>query len=571
MIANIRRGWKVGGLIRYLMGPGECDEHVDPRVIAAWDDAPELHQPAPAPGSWCGFDVSDLVSDLTTPAAAFGVSLQPPQPPQPLGAGAQREARRGPQGPVWHCSLRNAPDDPVLSDAQWTEVITDLLDRTGIARRDDPGGCRWVAIRHAPDHVHVAAVLVRQDDGCRAHPWRDYVRAREVCRAAEDRLGLTPTGTADRTAAPAPSRLERDRATRAGEAEPARVRLHRAARTAAVAAHDPDGFFRTLAGQGVHVRPRHDTTGVLVGYAVAAPGDTTTTGRPVWFGGRRLAPDLSLPALHARWASAPTPSAAAAGHAPLDHDDPHGALEQALGAVEAATTALRRPCPSAAARDAVASAVAHAAGDLMTALCAATASDPHPSNRDDFGAGASAGVVGGGAVPWAVSDSFDRAARTPYLVVPRRWPPVAAALHTAAGRLAGLRATGRPGDRDDTGMAELVVALAALAAEVAAYHETRRHLAQAAAARRSSTALRATRPTDTRPPTAPASRGPGRPTAPSTPSPQAAVAAALAAARTLRPPPGSRASGPTVTGRPGPVPPPVGQPSGPRRRAGPHR
>ena len=29
-----------------------------------------------------------------------------------------------------------------------------LFPRTGLAPRDDDGGCRWVAVRHADDHVH---------------------------------------------------------------------------------------------------------------------------------------------------------------------------------------------------------------------------------------------------------------------------------------------------------------------------------------------------------------------------------------------------------------------------------
>ena len=51
-----------------------------------------------------------------------------------------------------------------LRERGWTRPFTarsvsELLDRTGIARRDDPGGCRWVAVRHADDHIHIAAVL----------------------------------------------------------------------------------------------------------------------------------------------------------------------------------------------------------------------------------------------------------------------------------------------------------------------------------------------------------------------------------------------------------------------------
>ena len=56
MIAKISRGWGMGRLMRYLMGPGQANEHTGQRVIATWDGAPHLHQP-PSNGSVCGFDV----------------------------------------------------------------------------------------------------------------------------------------------------------------------------------------------------------------------------------------------------------------------------------------------------------------------------------------------------------------------------------------------------------------------------------------------------------------------------------------------------------------------------------
>ncbi|WP_374203946.1 hypothetical protein [Pseudonocardia sp. ICBG601] len=71
----------------------------------------------------------------------------------------------------------------MLSDEQWSQVVEDLMDRTGIARRGDVDGCRGVAIRHADDHVHVAAVLVGQVSGRRVSPSFDKRRARETCQA----------------------------------------------------------------------------------------------------------------------------------------------------------------------------------------------------------------------------------------------------------------------------------------------------------------------------------------------------------------------------------------------------
>ena len=94
----------------------------------------------------------------------------------------------------------NAPGERLMSDAEWTEVVEDLMDRTGIRGCDDPGGCGGVAVRHGGDHIHIhiAAVLVRTDDGSRVHLRNDYYRGAtaepgEACRDAEGRLGLTPT------------------------------------------------------------------------------------------------------------------------------------------------------------------------------------------------------------------------------------------------------------------------------------------------------------------------------------------------------------------------------------------
>lgn len=46
------------------------------------------------------------------------------------------------------------------------------------------------------------------------------------------------------------------------------------------------------------------TAGELTGFAVAAPGDVNVAGQPVWYGGGKLAADLTLPILRHRWAGA---------------------------------------------------------------------------------------------------------------------------------------------------------------------------------------------------------------------------------------------------------------------------
>lgn len=481
MIAKVSRGWRAEGLIRYLMGPGRFNEHTGQRVVASWDGVPEKHQPAQdVDGSW---DLRGLVGAVSAPAVAAGVGLREPS----------AEAGRVPRGPVWHCSLRNAPGDPVLSDAQWAEVVEDLMDRTGIAARGDLDGCRWVAIRHADDHVHVAAVLVRQESGKRVHPFRDFVRARETCRDWERKLGLAPTAAADRSSVTGPTQAEQEKALRRGVEETSREWLRRMSRVAAVQARDPEGFVAALKDLGVLVRARRGPEGqaggraAMVGYSVAAPGDVTATGQPVWFSGRTLARDLSLPNLVRRWGSAPPPApvAPAAGRryrASVAPQERMAVIDEAVSAMEHATATL-----ASGETGVSADGIAHAAGDMLSAVGVVT-------GRQDAGEG----------VRREAGDQFDRAVRVPQQVLPARWSPVAQTLRQSAWRLASVRTVGRHGEGDG---ARLVLALATLVAEIAALREAQSRLAQARAAQRSCGVLRASVPRSG--PRA-ASSGPGR-------------------------------------------------------------
>ncbi|MFE5565959.1 relaxase/mobilization nuclease domain-containing protein [Amycolatopsis japonica] len=449
MIGRVVRGWRAHGLIAYLFGPGRHHEHTQQHTIASWDGCPHLHQP---PQTALGrFDVGGLVAALTDPAAAAGVPQQPP---------AERDGGQRTQGPVWHCSLRTAPEDRELSDAEWSEVVADLLDRTGIAGRDDPGACRWVAVRHATDHVHVAAVLVRQDTLRRVHPRRDYHRVRETCLAAEQRYGLRPTTPADKTAPRTATRAEHEKAARNRREEPSRDRLRRIVRTAAARATGPDEFLALLAANGtVRVRTRRDVDGQLLGYAVAAGGDhirwdTAEGDNPVWFGGRSLASDLSAPRLTERWASAPAPVG--------DQERLNVAEKRAVWAAAPETVDHAR---AAAADGHDVDGVAHATGDMLLIL-AHLHGDPQAALA-------------------RAADEFERAARTPGRGQPAHWSRAAIELRATSWRLAR---TGGDRGRAVAALA-LVLALAGLVAEIAAWRAQRHQAAAAAAAHRASEAL----------------------------------------------------------------------------------
>ncbi|TNM67587.1 hypothetical protein FHN55_09005 [Streptomyces sp. NP160] len=276
MIGKVVRGNDVGGLLRYLYGPGRANEHTNPHVVAAWDDGV----------------VADCAPGRNPRLKRLTALLE-----QPLAA-----LDRRPSPSVWHCPLRTAPGDRELSDAEWADVAAEVLHQTGLAPRGDAGGCRWVAVRHADDHIHLAVTLARQD-GRRARTSHDYARLGAACRTVEERYGLKLTPARDRTAPKRPTRAEAERAQREGRAETPRQQLRRQVRQAALSVTDLRSFVEALESAQVQVRLRYselDPT-LVTGYSVADISHRTTAGELVWYGGGKLAPQLSLPKLQRIW------------------------------------------------------------------------------------------------------------------------------------------------------------------------------------------------------------------------------------------------------------------------------
>lgn len=94
MIGKVTRPWSATRLIAYLMGPGRRNEHVDPRVVAAWDGVPQWHQPPQLADD--RFDIRQLMAELTAPAAAAGVEVEPAHPDRRAAAVGCGTARCGP-------------------------------------------------------------------------------------------------------------------------------------------------------------------------------------------------------------------------------------------------------------------------------------------------------------------------------------------------------------------------------------------------------------------------------------------------------------------------------------------
>ncbi|WP_282696130.1 relaxase/mobilization nuclease domain-containing protein [Streptomyces sp. CC208A] len=264
-------------LIGYLYGPGSANEHTDPHLVASWNGF------APDPGRSPHRNPKQVEEQL---------AAQLDQPVKMLGD-------KAPTTTVWHCPVRAAPEDPILTDAQWADVARRIVAAAGIAPEGDEEACRWVAVRHADDHIHIAATLVRQDG---RRPRRDHdIRAvQREARKIEADLGLRRLNPGDGTASKRPTSKEHFKAKRQGQDTTTREILRQRVRRAVAAASSEKEFFALLEVTGVDVRPKTGPSGDILGYSVALPGDLNKHGEPVWFSGSTLAGDLSLPKIRHR-------------------------------------------------------------------------------------------------------------------------------------------------------------------------------------------------------------------------------------------------------------------------------
>ena len=96
MIGKVLRGRNARRLLYYLYGPGRANEHTDPHLVAGFGDPSEL-EPERRPNGTRDF--RRLAGLLEQPLAAL--------------------AGPGYDQPVWHCAIRAAPEDRMLSDAEW--------------------------------------------------------------------------------------------------------------------------------------------------------------------------------------------------------------------------------------------------------------------------------------------------------------------------------------------------------------------------------------------------------------------------------------------------------------------
>lgn len=314
MIANITKGRSAFGLLNYLVGPGRHEEHRSPNVVAGSETMREMFERAPGEG-WSRLDVWSLATkleesyreQLVVEAAADRHDAKP----------HLRDRRSQRPRHVFHASMSLRAEEGLLGADRWSQIAEDYVARMGLKE------CGWVAVHHGQsvagnDHIHIVVSLVK-GDGTWASTSNDYARSMRAARAIEQRYGLRvlhehEPGRGVPGYQPGETRQRHTTRTEAGERvsytrlEPQRVRLERLVRVAASAASSEADFLRLLWASNILTRPRWADGGrvQVAGYSVSLR-NVTDADVALWFGGGKLARDLTLPELRKRWLDGEVP------------------------------------------------------------------------------------------------------------------------------------------------------------------------------------------------------------------------------------------------------------------------
>ncbi len=278
MIAAIKApGANTRGLLAYLYGRGTHDEHFDPHIVAGFA---MLGMPDPGRDETATF--TELARHLDAPVRLRNSEFGKPVTDH-----------------VWHCPVRAAPEDRYLSDAEWSEIAHRVVAAAGIAPAGDDLACRWIAVRHADDHIHILATTVRED-GRRPKLHDSGMRVADACREIEKDYGLRRLKKGDRTGTRRPTQAEMHKAQRLGWEQTSKEWLQDRIRAAIPHATSAEELLAYLEAEGIRVKAKRGPSGDLLGYAVGRPGDLNKDDEQIFHPGGKIAPDLSLPKIKAR-------------------------------------------------------------------------------------------------------------------------------------------------------------------------------------------------------------------------------------------------------------------------------
>ncbi|MBD9729702.1 relaxase/mobilization nuclease domain-containing protein [Streptomyces ossamyceticus] len=420
MIAAIKpAGANTRGLLAYLYGRGTHDEHFDPHIVAGF-----AMLGMPDPGRDENATLTELARYLDEPVRLRNSEFGKPVTDH-----------------VWHCPVRTAPEDRYLSDAEWGEIAQRIVQAAGIAPAGDDLACRWIAVRHADDHIHILATTVRED-GRRPKLHDSGIRVGDACREIEKDYGLRRLKKGDRTGARRPTQAEMHKAERLGWDQTSAEWLQDRIRAAIPHVTGAEEFIAYLEASGIEVQVRRGPSGDLLGYAASRPGDVNEAGEQIYHPGSKISPDLSLPKIKARLESSRPEE-----HPTARRNHPNTPWHQATDALDTLHTDL--------ADDIHAQAHITALGELLEATAQKTPTHMRADLR-------------------AASKAFARAQRSRVRAEDRS----AHALRIAARDIVHT-ATGP----DGSALAALVTALVWAVIVAGRWHEAKNHAHQADAAR----------------------------------------------------------------------------------------
>lgn len=158
MIAKITRGSRVGDIAAYLHSPGKANEHV-------YRDGSERVRGGQVIGG-------NLGRDGDRSGTKWAQDLRAAQATRPEIKNA-----------IWQTSLRAAPGDRRLSDAEWADAGQTFAEQMGFAEHP------WVMVRHGEDHVHIVTSRV-SETGEVWHARQDFRQAQTAAKQLERDYGL---------------------------------------------------------------------------------------------------------------------------------------------------------------------------------------------------------------------------------------------------------------------------------------------------------------------------------------------------------------------------------------------
>lgn len=315
MIGKINDTGDTYQLVKYLLGPGDHNEHENPHLVAASSNV------------LVNYELGALLLEGQAESIAVRIDLFMNERDVELWGHyrhhgkyvtiknedgtvkvdkAGKPVRAKGRNHVWHTSL--VLDAGEQLDAQtWGRLVEDYLTEMGII---DPNlsNISWAAFHHGKnqngnDHVHIVVNRVRENaSDPHWSTWRDETKSSKVCTMLEEKYGLQvlESRKVNRNASQ-DTQADRDRAKRAGKSYSERVELEMRLRATALEATSEIDFLRRLRARNVQVKPyfKKGSNKQVVGYSVKLRVGTQ------WYAATSVAKDLRLSVIRQRW---PEPS-----------------------------------------------------------------------------------------------------------------------------------------------------------------------------------------------------------------------------------------------------------------------